>query len=437
LRDIVDPANDELIDHALVLWFPAPHSFTGEDVVELHLHGGRAIIRATLEALTRLDGFALAQAGEFSRRAFDNGKMDLTEAEGIADLVDAETAAQRRQALRQMDGALGRLYHGWAESLTQSLAYIEAEIDFADEDIPADLTQGRLAAVRAVLAEMEGHLADNHRGERLREGFTVALLGAPNAGKSSLLNALAQREAAIVSPIAGTTRDVIEVDLDLGGCPVCVIDTAGLRESADEIESEGVRRALARAQQADLKLLLFDGSVAQPFDEATMALADKDALVVVNKADVRRIQDSGFGIQGRLPSFSSPCPPSPLRHPRESGDPVFLNGEKENQKTSIEKKRPLLISAKTGEGMVLLLASLVQEIEGRFMASESPPLTRLRHREAVEACAALLRRALVARETELCAEDLRVAVRALGRITGRVDVEDLLDIIFSSFCVGK
>ncbi len=464
LRDIVDPVTQELIDHALVLWFPSPHSFTGEDVVELHLHGGRAIVSAALEVLCRLEGFALAGAGAFSRRAFDNGKMDLTEAEAIADLVDAETAAQRRQALRQMDGALGQLYHGWAESLTQSLAYSEAEIDFADEDIPAELTQSRRAIVLDVMAAMERHLADNHRGERLREGFTVALLGAPNAGKSSLLNALARREAAIVSPIAGTTRDVIEVDLDLGGYPVCLIDTAGLRESADEIESEGVRRALSRAQHADLKILLFDGSAAQPFDAATMALADGDALVVVNKSD--REPPSSFprpvapklrsSVGGKRESSAerlrgervlcatdeaqTACAALPLRQGKldfcfalSPAARAARRGRGKDEK----REDSLLISAKTGEGLEALTARLIQEIESRFKASETPALTRLRHREAVEKSLAFLRRAMVAREAELVAEDLRLAVRALGRITGRVDVEDLLTIIFSSFCVGK
>ncbi|HAX90980.1 MAG TPA: tRNA uridine-5-carboxymethylaminomethyl(34) synthesis GTPase MnmE [Rhodospirillaceae bacterium] len=398
LRDVIDPATGELIDHALTLWFPAPHSFTGEDVVELHLHGGRAIIKAVIENLCRLDGFALAEAGEFSRRAFENGKMDLTEAEGIADLIDAETAAQRRQALRQMDGALGALYHDWADRLTHALAFIEAEIDFADEEIPPDIAAQRLAGVREVLEALTAHLNDNHRGERLREGFTVAILGAPNAGKSSLLNALAQREAAIVSPIAGTTRDVIEVQLDLGGYPVSLVDTAGLRESADAIESEGVRRALARADQADFKILLFDGSAAVP-DPHTLALLDGAALVVVNKSDLG------------------------------SAPPPLL--------AKTDSVSPLSLSVKTGEGLTELTAKLIHEIDRRFMPTAQPSLTRLRHRLALEECQRFLQSALSATQTELSAEDLRLAVRSLGRITGRVDVEDLLDIIFSSFCIGK
>lgn len=391
LRDLLDPRSGEVMDHALILWFPAPHSFTGEDVAEFHIHGGRAVLAATLHALCSIEGVRPAEAGEFSRRAFENGKMDLTEAEGIADLVDAETAAQRRQALRQMDGELGRLYHGWADRLTQDLAYIEAEIDFADEDIPPDLSAGRREDVAALAREIEAHLQDNRRGERLREGFTVALLGAPNAGKSSLLNALARREAAIVSPIPGTTRDIIEVQLDLGGYPVELADTAGLRETADVIESEGVRRALARAEAADLKLLVFDAS--QPPDAATRELIGDAALIVANKIDLG--------------------------------------------KDSASFPEALFISAKTGEGLAALTARLIEEIERRFVGAGQPALTRARHRAALEDCHAALARALTAPEVELCAEDLRLAIRALGRITGRVDVEDILDVIFSSFCIGK
>jgi len=399
MRVVVDPASGETIDQALVLWFPAPRSFTGEDVVELHLHGSRAVVGAVLEILARLEGFAPAPAGAFARRAFDNGKMDLTEAEGLADLIDAQTAAQRRQALRQMDGALGRLYRGWAETLSCALAYNEAAIDFADEeDVPALIAQKQDKGLAETLAAIKSHLADDRRGERLREGLVIALLGAPNAGKSSLLNALARREAAIVSPVAGTTRDVIEVDLDLGGYPVCLLDTAGLRESGDPIESEGVRRALARAAQADLKLLLFDGAAAQPFDDATLSLADKDALIVVNKKDVA----TGLGQ---------------------------------------EQKDALFVSAKTGDGLAELTVRLKEEIACRFAPMEAPALTRARHRQALEDCGRHLAAALAARAAgaapELVAEDVRLAVRALGRITGRVDADALLERIFSSFCVGK
>jgi tRNA modification GTPase len=394
LRKIHDPKTNELIDHALVLWFPAPHSFTGEDVAEFHLHGGRAVAQAMAEALRNLPHYRLAEPGEFTRRAFEDGKLDLTEAEAIADLVNAETEAQRRQALRQMEGELGKLYEGWRARLAQCLAYLEASIDFADEDLPRDVAEKQTKNVRDLAAEITRHFDDKHRGERLREGFSIAILGPPNAGKSSLINALARREAAIVSATAGTTRDVIEVHLDLGGYPVMLADTAGLRESADAIESEGVRRALQRAERADLKLLVFDGAHWPQLDEATKNLIDDNAIIVVNKADI--IPDAG----------------------KKPGSHLFL-------------------SAKTGVGMQELLDRLLKEIDMRFSAAGPPPLTRARHREALEQCAGHLQRALSAQANELRAEDVRLAMRALGRITGRVDVEDLLDIIFRDFCIGK
>ena len=389
LRTLVG-TDGAVVDRALVLWFPAPHSFTGEDVVELHLHGGRAVVNAVTEALRALPSLRVADPGAFTRRAFENGKLDLTEAEALADLVNAETAAQHRQALRQMDGELGRLYRGWAERLTHALAHTEAAIDFVDEDLPPDLTAQRLNDARVLLGEIAAHLDDHRRGERLREGFTIAILGPPNAGKSSLLNALARREAAIVAPEPGTTRDVIEVSLDLGGYPVTLADTAGLRESADRVESEGIRRALARAEQADLKLIVFDGATWPQRDAATQALIDDKSVVLVNKADLLKT-------------------------------PAAI----------------LAISAKTGQGLEELHARLTRELDHRFAPTGQPSLTRARHREALEDCRAHLTRALAAPETDLCAEDLRLATRALGRITGHVDVEDLLDVIFRDFCVGK
>ncbi|MDX2028496.1 MAG: tRNA uridine-5-carboxymethylaminomethyl(34) synthesis GTPase MnmE [Alphaproteobacteria bacterium] len=391
LRKLHHPQTGEVIDHALLLWFPGPDSFTGEDVVELHTHGGRAITTALTDILRTLPGFRMAEPGEFARRAFENGKLDLTEAEAIADLVDAETEAQRRQAMRQYEGALGALYEGWCERLKQSLAYLEAAIDFADEDLPQDLADRQTAALRELINEIVAHLNDQHRGERLREGFSIAILGPPNAGKSSLLNVLAQRDAAIVSATAGTTRDVIEVHLDLGGYPVTLADTAGLRETAGEIESEGIRRALARAEKADLKLLVFDGAHWPCRDEATQRLADDRAIQVVNKADVISSRDAGY----------------------------------------------LFLSAKTGEGIPALLEKMMHEIDLRFAATGAPPLTRPRHRAALEESVGHLRRSFAAAEAELRAEDTRLALRALGRITGHVGVEDLLDVIFRDFCIGK
>lgn len=399
LRSFVDFRTQETLDRGILLWFPAPNSFTGEDVAEFHVHGGRSIIKGLLSALCAVPGVVLAEAGDFTRRAFENGKMDLTEAEGVADLVDAETATQRRQALRQMDGALGRLYEGWAARLKHQLAMIEAEIDFADEEIPPDIGAGRTGELSSIATEIEAHLTDGHRGEKIREGFMIALLGAPNAGKSTLLNALAQREAAIVSPMPGTTRDTIEVHLDLGGYAVTLVDTAGLRASTDAIEAEGIRRALLRAEMADLKILLFDGTKQSTPDRETLALRGGDSIIVVNKLD--EIEN-----------------PQPLQnHPDLAG--------------------ALFVSAETGAGIAALASKLIEEIDRRYVGSAAPALTRARHRHALEDALANLHRAISVPQTELCAEDLRLAVRSLGRITGKVDVEDVLDVIFSSFCIGK
>jgi tRNA modification GTPase len=399
LRALHHPVSGAMIDRALVLWFPAPHSFTGEDTVEVHAHGGRAVTQAVAEALRALPAFRLAMPGEFTRRAFENGLMDLTEAEAVADLVHAETEAQRRQALRQMEGSLGRLYAGWRENLTRLLAYANASIDFADEDLPPDIADRQMESLRQLAADIERHLDDKRRGERLRDGFSIAILGPPNAGKSSLLNALARREAAIVASTAGTTRDVIEVHLDLGGYPVILADTAGLRESSDAVENEGVRRALARAEQADLKLLVFDGALWPERDEATRSLIDNSAIAVVNKADILRGQKAGIRDQ---------------------------------------KGKFLFLSAQTGEGLPELLDRLTREIETRFADTGGiASLTRSRHREALEECRDHIGRALAAPQAELRAEDMRLALRSLGRITGHVGVEDLLDVIFRDFCIGK
>ncbi len=392
LRTLNDPASGEVIDRALALWFPAPASFTGEDVVELHVHGGRAVSAALAEALSRLPGLRPAEPGEFSRRAFENGKLDLTEAEAIADLVAAETAAQRRQALRQLDGALGALYEDWRGRLLRALAHLEADIDFPDEDLPQDTAQAVRPALAALAGEIAAHLDDAGRGERLREGAQIAIVGPPNAGKSSLLNLLAKRDVAIVSAQAGTTRDVIEVHLDLGGWPVTLADTAGMRETGDEIEREGVRRAEQRARGADLRLVVLDAAAGETPAMLQALIAPGD-IVVLNKIDLA---------------------PQTVRP-----DGV------------------LAISVRTGAGIEALLARLQQRVAA-LLDGGGVPLTRQRHRLALEECLAALRRAQDGQELpELAAEDVRLAARALGRITGRVDVEDMLDIVFREFCIGK
>jgi tRNA modification GTPase len=383
------------LDRALVLWFPGPASFTGEDMAELHLHGGRAVAQAALAALSAVPGLRLAEPGEFARRAFEAGRLDLTEVEGIADLVAAETEAQRRQALRQMAGGLGALVEGWRERLVGVLAEIEALIDFPEEGLPPELERRLSHGIEALRAEIARHLADNRRGERLRAGFSVAILGAPNVGKSSLLNWLAKREAAIVSTVAGTTRDVIEVDLELGGYPVALADTAGLRDSDDPVEGEGIRRAKARAAAADLKLILFDA--AAPPDPASLSLLDERTIAVANKSDLART-----GLHPELP------------------------------------KEALPVSVATGAGLERMLNILEERVrEGLAPVEGAPALTRARHREALEACARELSEALGQSAPELKAENVRLAARALGRIGGRVEVEEVLDRLFREFCIGK
>ena len=383
------PLTADVIDHGLLLWFPAPHSFTGEDVAELHIHGGRAVIAEMLGALAVIPGLRMAAPGEFTRRAFEHDKMDLTQAEALADLVDAETGAQARQALRQMSGELKARYDGWRARLIKALAHLETVIDFPDEDLPADVADRLWADVSGLAAEIEGHLDDGGRGEQIREGLAVAIIGPPNAGKSSLLNALAGRDAAIVAASPGTTRDVIEVHLNLGGYAVTLADTAGLREAADDVEQEGIRRSLARAETADVKIAVFDGTA--PRDATTDALVDANTLVVINKADLL--------------------------------DAAHTQGH--------------VISAKTGAGLAGFLAALTALVKSKVDTQGAAPLTRARHRAALEECIDALRRALAAPLSELAAEDLRLAARALGRITGRIDVEEILDVVFRDFCIGK
>lgn len=385
-----------LIDDGLLLWFPAPHSFTGEDVAELHIHGGRAVIAHLSETLAAMTGVRPAEPGEFTRRAFEHGKFDLTQAEALADLIDAETRAQQRQALRQMGGALKELYDDWRHRLVQALAHLEAVIDFPDEDLPPNVAARLWDEVADLRRDISAHLDDNHRGERTRDGVHVAIIGPPNAGKSSLLNALVRRDAAIVSDIPGTTRDVIEVHLDLGGYAVTIADTAGLRDAGDVIEDEGIRRAHKRAKEADLKIALFDGARYPARDAATEALRDARTLAVVNKADL----------------LSAPKP--------------F------DQNTGLH-----FISVKTNFGVAEFLAALEARVRDESDAGASAPLTRARHRVALEECRESLDRAKAAPLPELAAEDLRLAARALGRLTGRVDVDEILDVVFRDFCIGK
>jgi tRNA modification GTPase len=388
------------IDRGLVLWFPGPQSFTGEDMAELHVHGSRAVIRAVIDAVLSIPGTRLAEPGEFARRAFEKGKLDLTEVEGLADLVNAETEAQRRQALAQAEGSLRALYEGWRAELVRAQALIEAGLDFADEgDVIADVSAKADPIVARLLAAIAHHLLDR-RGERLRDGFKVVIAGAPNAGKSSLLNALAKRDAAIVSEEAGTTRDAIEVHLDLGGVPVMLIDTAGLRAAEGKIEAEGIRRALARAGDADLVLWVVDATAPQWHAPLGIGLgksgeADAAAVTVLNKIDLA--PGAGAGTD---------C---------------------------------LKLSAKTGEGIEHLVDALAEKTAlAAEQGAGAPLLTRTRHRVELEgARAALERYGDAALGPEFKAEELRIAARHLGRLTGLIDVEEVLGAIFAEFCIGK
>jgi tRNA modification GTPase len=399
-RRVRHPETGEVLDEALALWLPGPRTETGEDMGELHVHGGRAVIAGVLAALGSIAGCRLAEAGEFARRAFLNGKIDLTAAEALADLVDAETAAQRRQALRQAGGALARLYDAWRADLIRAQALTEAAIDFADEaDVGARACEEAGALVAGLLPQMRRHLDDGRRGEIVREGFHVAIAGPPNVGKSSLLNALARREAAIVSDEAGTTRDVIEVTLDLGGVPVILSDTAGIREVEGKVEREGIRRAVARARDADLVLWLMDAADPQLEPPPDLLRGAGEMLWVLNKIDLV----AGDG--GR-----------PAPHPGW-----------------------LRVSVLTAEGLPELVRAIAARAAAAAGTSETPVITQARHRQQIEATAEALDAYLSGppADLELRAEDLRRAATALGRITGRVDAEHVLAEIFGRFCIGK
>ena len=382
VRRLRDAGGAEL-DRAVVLWLPGPNSYTGEDSAELHLHGGTAVLEGVAAALVAL-GARPAEAGEFTRRAFLNGRLDLLEAEAVADLVAAESSAQRKQALRQLRGELGSLYNGWAERLRRLMAHQEALIDFPDEDLPPDVDAFLTTGIADLAAEIGTHLADGRRGERVREGLNLVVVGPPNVGKSSLINALTGRDVAIVSEQPGTTRDALEARVVLAGVPATLVDTAGLRDTADPVEAEGVRRARARVESADLSLAV------EARDAPRVHIGGR-VLRIMNKVDLGgTVPDDAIGV-----------------------------------------------SALTGEGMATLRARLEEEASELTASAGPPPLTRHRHRAALAEAEARLRAALHAPLPELRAEDLRLALRAFGRVTGVVGVEDILETLFSSFCIGK
>lgn len=390
--DIHHSVTQATLDKSLLLYFKAPHSFTGEDICELQIHGSKAVINSVIDSLSNIDNFRLAEAGEYSKRAFYNQKMDLTEAEGLADLIDSETAEQQKYALRQLEGGLKNLYEDWRAQLLQTLAHLEAYIDFPDEDIPQTVVDVMLNNVFKLQQAINEHLQSDKIGERLREGFRVVIVGAPNAGKSSLLNAIAKRDAVIVSDIAGTTRDAIDIHLDLNGYPVIFTDTAGLRETKEEIEQKGIAIAYDKIAGADLVVCLFDASKdsIQLFDNIKEK-SNANLLFVANKVD-------------KLSNIKLDC---------------------------------LSISAKYSQGIDELLNQISQQISERFTANSNLLISRQRYREALKATVENLQSFSLDKEIELSAEDIRLACRELGKITGRIEINEILDKIFSSFCIGK
>ncbi|MDG2529793.1 tRNA uridine-5-carboxymethylaminomethyl(34) synthesis GTPase MnmE [Caulobacter endophyticus] len=391
-----------VLDDALVLWFQGPASYTGEDAAEFHVHGGRAVVEALLAALSAL-GLRLAEPGEFTRRAFQHGKLDLAQAEAVGDLIDAETEGQRKQALGQLGGALGRRYDAWRDLLVQALAMLEAAVDFPDEELPEDVAARARPGLETLRAEIDAALADVARGRRVRDGFRIALVGAPNAGKSTLLNALAERDAAIVTATPGTTRDVIEVPLVLGGYKALLADTAGIRETADDIEAEGVRRARVWAEEADLRMWVVDAGEFHVKHSEHHTIVRSGDWLVINKTDL--------------------VEPAVVAAIREQTAQLGLH--------------VVALSARE-EGADAIRADLTDHVVQALSGAEFPAATRIRHAERLGEARAYLERALAETDdVELAAEDVRLASRALSRITGRIDPEDVLDRVFSSFCIGK
>ena len=395
LKDI---AGQQILDKCLLLYFKAPNSFTGEDIIELHTHGSRAVISAVLNNLSRIPDFRMAEPGEFSKRAFYNQKMDLTEAEGLADLIDAETEAQQKYALRQMEGNLKNLYEDWREKLVNIMAHLEAYIDFPDEEIPENIVSEMNNTVFKLKNEIKEHLSSDNIGERLREGFRVVIVGRPNAGKSSLLNAIAKRDVVIVSDIAGTTRDAVDIHLDLNGYPVIITDTAGIRETEEAIERQGVEIAYRKIEDADLLLCLYDASqdTVQVFEKIEKTFKNK-MIYIANKSD---------------------------------------NLTKE-QCFEIKKQGITLISVKQQQGIDIVLDKISAVINDKFTSNSNLLITRARYREALNEALRSLDLFNLNKEIELSAEDIRLAARKIGKITGRIEIDEILDKIFGSFCIGK
>jgi len=391
--------SNELIDEGVLIWFPAPNSYTGEDLAEFHVHGSRAVVKAMHLTISKIKNCRLAEPGEFTKRAFQNGRINLLKAESIADLISAETEIQRKQAIKIMSGKSSDQFNSWREKLLKALSHIEAKIDFPDEDLPKNIINEIQKTSNNVLKEIKKTLNDQKVGERIREGFKIAILGPPNSGKSSLLNYLSKRDVAIVSEIAGTTRDVIETHLNLDGYPVIVSDTAGIRSSKNEIEKKGIKIALKRAEDADLKLVIVSAKNVD-FSGVLKKLLTKNAILVVNKSDL---------VKG-----------------------------KSNSK--LKKYEHVLISIKKDLNLNKLITKIKSKLKNKFTTTEDILITRERHRQNLINCVQHLekfQKKKSAQDFDKAAEDLRLATRHLGMIVGKVDVEELLGSIFNDFCIGK
>mgnify|MGYP001265170053 CR=1 FL=1 len=391
--------NNELIDEGVIIWFPGPNSYTGEDLAEFHVHGSRAVISALHASISKVKNCRLAEPGEFTKRAFQNGKINLLKAESIADLISSETEIQRKQAIKIMSGKFSDQYDSWRDKLLKILSHVEAKIDFPDEDLPKDIIKKIQNTSDQVATEITKALDDQKVGERIREGFKIAIVGPTNAGKSSLLNYLSKRDVAIVSEVSGTTRDVIETHLNLDGYPVIVSDTAGIRDSKNEIEKKGIKLALKKAEDADLKLVIIDAK-SDDFTAILGDLMDKNAILVVNKSDL-------------------------------------FNGSIDKQ---FKKYNHVLISIKNNSNLDQLIKKIKSKLESKFISSEDILITRERHRQHLEQCISHLKdfkNKNGNEEFDKAAEDLRLATRQLGMIVGKVDVEEILGSIFNDFCIGK
>ncbi len=400
LQKIIDPKTSEIIDESLVTFFKSPNSFTGEDAAEISIHASHFILKKIFEILSEFESVRIAEAGEFSKRAFLNGKIDLVQAEAIPDLIASETASQHKQALRQLAGKLGEIYENWRVRLIEISAMLEAYIDFPDEDLPQNIIDRVEENVKKLLSEIQNHLNDQKIGQKIKDGLSLAIIGAPNVGKSSLINFLAKSEVAIVSEFAGTTRDIIEINLSIAGVPVKIADTAGLRETSDQIEKEGIRRALKKAKDADLKIFVLDAMnpLIRKEDEE---LLDENTIVVLNKIDL----DDGFHVD----------------------DSHFVTGLMNHIKIS-------LINKTNTENLIKKLEEKVLQIVPN---NSSPLITQERYRVALKNSVANLENFSLNKNIELAAEDLRLTAREIGKITGKIDIENILDVIFSRFCIGK